>query len=167
MSEAAANAASSIVDEEELYQALILDRARTPRHGAALTCHDAEAVGDNPMCGDRLHLTLRRDATGRIEAAGFEARGCAISLAAADLMVDAITGRSAPEAHEIAAGFERMVRTGTVPDHASFRTLRALAGVHAYRSRMRCALLPWNALAHALPLTDAPKPLAEEHVDGQ
>lgn len=137
-------------DTDSLYQELILERARAPRHGSLLTCFDAEATGDNPMCGDRLTLRLRHDAAGRIAAAGFAARGCAISVASADLMADAVQGLAPADARALAARFEAMVRTGEVPPDDRFATLRALVGVHEYRARMRCATLPWSALEAAL-----------------
>ena len=133
-----------------LYQDLILERSRAPRPGALLECFDAEARGDNPMCGDRVHLQLRHDAAGRIAEAGFAARGCAISLASADLMADGVVGLDAAAARHLAARFTAMVRTGDVPDDPDFADLRALVGVHEYRSRLRCATLPWSALEAAI-----------------
>ena len=137
-------------DTDTLYQDLILERSRSPRHGALLECFDAEAQGDNPMCGDRVHLRLRRGADGRIAAAGFAARGCAISLASADLMADEVIGLDTAAARDLSARFAAMLRTGEVPPDPAFATLRALAGVHEYRSRLRCATLPWSALEAAI-----------------
>ena len=136
--------------DEDLYQALILERARSPRHGSLLACFDAEAEGENAMCGDRLTLRLRHDDGGRIAAAGFKARGCAISVAAADLMADVVEGLDAAAARALAERFTAMVVGGEVPDDPAFGTLRAFAGVHAYRSRRRCATLAWDALEKAL-----------------
>ncbi len=146
--------------EDGLYHALILERARTPRHGTLLACHDAEAEGNNPMCGDRLTLRLRREASGRIGAIGFAARGCAISLASADLMADSVIGLDRDEVNELASRFGSMLSTGQVPDDPAFGPLRALRGVHAYRTRTRCATLPWTALAAALEMS------AKDKVDG-
>ena len=141
-------------DREELYQALILDRARAPRHGTLLACHDAEAEGENPMGGDRLTLRLRHGRAGRIEAAGFLARGCAITLASADLMADSVVGLDRAGAEALAERFGSMLSTGAVPDAPEFETLGALRGVHAYRTRRRCATLPWSALVAALAARD-------------
>ncbi len=138
------------MSDDALYQDLILARSRCPLHGALLECFDAEAHGDNPMCGDRVHLRLRRDGKGRIEEAGFAARGCAISMASADLMAEGVIGLDDAGARALAAGFAAMVSTGVVPDDARFGSLRALAGVHEYRSRLRCATLPWSALEAAI-----------------
>lgn len=134
--------------DDTLYQDLILERARAPRHAGRLACADAEAEGNNPMCGDRLSLQLRLAPDGTIAEAAHTARGCAISLASADLLADAVRGLGPGEARRLAASFTEMVRSGEeVP---SLGDLRALAGVHAFRSRIRCATLAWSALEAAL-----------------
>lgn len=139
-------------DLRDLYQDVILDRGRTPRHGSRLAAYDADARGDNPMCGDRVHVFLRRDNDGRIAETGFEARGCAISVASADLMAEAVAGRSADEVRALTASFRAMVQTGAAPDgaDAALATLAPLTGVHEYPSRVKCAMLPWHAVEAAL-----------------
>jgi nitrogen fixation NifU-like protein len=141
---------SSASSAELMYQELILERARAPVHGAGIIPFDAEAEGNNPMCGDRLTVQVRRDGSGAIEAVGFHAKGCAITVASADLMADAVHGLSEAEARALASDFTLMVQSGTVPDDPRFEQLRALAGVHAFRSRIRCATLPWSALHEAM-----------------
>ncbi len=140
----------TLPDSDRMYQDLILERSRTPRHGAGLASFDAEAEGNNPMCGDRVTVQIRRGASGVLEAVGFVGRGCAITVASADLMADAVSGLSEAEARDLAAKFEAMVRSGTVPADERFAELRALAGVHEFRSRIRCATLPWSALDEAV-----------------
>jgi nitrogen fixation NifU-like protein len=126
----------------EIYQALIMERARTPRHAGKPEIFEAQGQGDNPLCGDRIHLYLAGDEVFH------ESRGCAIMTASADLMADAVAGLSAPQIAGLRAAFEAVVTTGA-PD-PSIGDLNALAGVSEYRSRIRCATLPWAALAAAL-----------------
>ena len=133
----------------DLYQQTILDRGRQPRHGARLATFDAMAEGDNPMCGDRCRVFVRRGPDATVDAVGFEARGCAISIASADLMAEAATGRAPAELRRLATGFEALARTGETAD-ATLDTLRPLSGVHEYPSRVKCATLPWRALLAAL-----------------
>jgi nitrogen fixation NifU-like protein len=138
-------------DLRDLYQEVILDHGRRPRHGQRLAAFDASAKGDNPMCGDRVQVFIRRDANGRIAEAGFEARGCAISIASADLMAEAVTGRTEAEVRGLAEQFRNMARTGEADaNDAAMERLRPLAGVHEYPSRVKCATLPWHALLAAL-----------------
>lgn len=136
-------------DLRDLYQETILDRSRHPRHGKRLAAFDASARGDNPMCGDRCTVFVRRDADRRIAELGFEARGCAISVASADLMADAVAGLDDAGAHALAQDFTRLARTGEADD-PTLEPLLPLAGVHEYPSRVKCATLPWHALLAAL-----------------
>jgi nitrogen fixation protein NifU and related proteins len=133
-----------MTDIAELYQALIMDRSRKPRFAGRLEMFDAEAKGDNPMCGDRVHLFLRWDGTKVMH----ESRGCAIMTASADLMAEAVANKSLKEIQSLHAAFEDMLKTGK-PDPA-LGDLNALSGVSEYRSRIRCATLPWSALSDAL-----------------
>ena len=133
----------------DLYNATIIERGRRPVHMHRLESFDATAKGDNPMCGDRVQVWVKSD-DDIISAVGFEARGCEISRASADLMVEAVAGRDRPGAHALFAEFGEMVRTGACPDCARLAPLRPLASVHEYPSRVKCATLPWHALLAAL-----------------
>ena len=82
----------SFDDLRDLYQEVILDHGRQPRHAQRLAAFDATAKGDNPMCGDRVQVWVKLDAD-TIGQIGFEARGCAISVASADLMAETVQGR--------------------------------------------------------------------------
>jgi nitrogen fixation NifU-like protein len=138
-------------DLRDLYQEVILDHGRRPRHGARLAAFDASAKGDNPMCGDRVQVFVRHDGAGRVAEAGFEARGCAISIASADLMAETVAGRSDAEIRALAEKFRDMARTGAGSDgDDAMERLRPLAGVHEFPSRVKCATLPWHALLAAL-----------------
>ena len=148
MSASAPARAANFDDLRDLYQRVILERGRTPRHGRRLAAFDATASGDNPMCGDRCAVFVRRNPAG-IEEVGFEARGCAISIASADLMAETVVGLSRADANTRAEGLRRLVRVGHTTD-AALAPLQPLAGVHEYPSRIKCAMLPWDALLAAL-----------------
>ena len=145
MSEAAA-----FDDLRDLYQQVILDRGRNPRHQTRLEPFDGAAKGDNPMCGDRVEVRVRMDGD-RVAATGFEARGCAISIASADLMAEVVAGQPVGMVMDLAAQFRAMVQSGVCPECGpELDTLRPLAGVHEFKSRLKCATLPWDALLGAL-----------------
>jgi nitrogen fixation NifU-like protein len=138
-------------DLRDLYQEVILDHGRRPRHGQRLAAFDADAKGDNPMCGDRVHVYLKRDDSGHIADVGFEARGCAISVASADLMAEVLKGRTEQEVRDLFAKFREMARTGEASDTDEvLERLAPLAGVHEFPSRVKCATLPWHAVLAAL-----------------
>jgi nitrogen fixation NifU-like protein len=135
-------------DVHDLYQDVILDRSRNPRHMNRLERFDARAAGDNPMCGDQVEVRLCFGADGRVEDAAFEARGCAISLASADLMAETIRGLKEADIRALADEFRKLAKTGV--GRADLGELRVLAGVAEYPSRVKCATLPWTALVAAL-----------------
>ncbi len=141
-------------DFADLYQEVILDHGRHPRHGKRLEAFDVTAKGDNPMCGDRVQVWVKLD-NGAINNVGFEARGCAISIASADLMAEAAQRASPADTRALFAAFRDMARTGVCPRcaaelEAPLERLMPLSGVHEYPSRVKCATLPWHALIAAL-----------------
>lgn len=131
-------------DSMELYQSLIMERSRHPRFAGKPDAYDAEGQGDNPMCGDRVQVFLRRAET----EVAHVSRGCAIMAASADLMAEAVAGKSAAEVAALRAAFEAVVTSGARDPELG--DLNVLAGVSEYRSRIRCATLPWSALADAM-----------------
>lgn len=72
-----------------LYTEIIQDAYRRPRHRGAIANPTHRYEGENPLCGDTLRVELRVE-NGYIAEAGFEGQGCAISQAAAELLIDAI-----------------------------------------------------------------------------
>ncbi len=135
-------------DVRDLYQDTILRHARAPQHQGRLDAADARAHGDNPLCGDTCEISLRYTPERRVGDVAWDGRGCAISLASADLMAEAARHRSIPEIRELANRFTALVRTGhPQPDLGE---LQAFAGLAEYPARIKCATLAWAALLAAL-----------------
>jgi nitrogen fixation NifU-like protein len=86
---------------EQLYRELILDHYKSPRNHGLLDPADAQAEGQNPLCGDEVTVTVRLDEDDRIEEVGFDGRGCAISQAATSMLTDLVKGRTAQEVAEM------------------------------------------------------------------
>ena len=137
---------------DELYQDLILEHYRRPRHHGALAGADVVQEGINPSCGDELTLYLRATDDEGIEVS-FEGEGCAISQAAASLMSQAVTGGTRHHAAELSAAFQRLVR-GEKPG-LELGDLQVFTGVAKLPARVKCALLPWKTLDEALARLDA------------
>ncbi len=136
---------------EDLYQHLIIERARAPHHAGRLVHIDGEAEGNNPMCGDQVHLMFARGDGDVVQEFAHQTHGCAICIASADLLGDVVLGRHLDEITSTVDAFEEMIRTGVRPTRRSeFDKLAAFAGVHAYRSRHRCATLAWQAARTAI-----------------
>jgi nitrogen fixation NifU-like protein len=136
------------MDLKDLYREVVLDHNRSPRNFGRLEPADAEADGHNPLCGDRLHLTLRLT-DDRLAELRFEGHGCAISVASASLMSEAVKGRSRAEIDRLYDEVHAML-TGRAQPPAHIGKLAALAGVSEFPARVKCASLCWHTLHAAL-----------------
>ncbi len=142
-----------MTDITELYQATIVDHDRAPRNAGALAAPSHAATLDNPLCGDvvTVHARIADDV---IHELVFEARGCALSRAAASIMTTLVRGHTSEAARQLTAVFEQFINAA--PETAiadQLGELRAFAGVRRFRSRRVCALLPFRALMQALDIT--------------
>jgi nitrogen fixation NifU-like protein len=137
------------MDLKELYRDVILDHNRSPRNFGQLDAPDSHAEGHNPLCGDRLTLSLRMDGS-RIEDIRFDGKGCAISTASASLMTEAVKGKDRAAVREL---FDKvhalLTRTDAVAD-PTLGKLAALSGVREFPARVKCASLCWHTLNAAL-----------------
>lgn len=136
---------------DQLYQEVILDHYRAPRHRAdeGLEPHDVHVRHTNPLCGDELDLWIRvRD--DRLEAVAFAGDGCSISMASASAMAEVLDARPLIEVEALGEEFRRMMH-GEEPEHADdLGDSMAFAGVAQFPARVKCALLGWMALRDAL-----------------
>jgi nitrogen fixation protein NifU and related proteins len=134
----------------DLYQQLILDHHRNPRNTGRIV--DATHAGDanNPLCGDRLTLTLRVS-EGRVLEARCDVKGCAICRASGSMLTEAVTGRAVAEIPPLVERFMASVAgTGAGDDAAVLGPLAALSHVRHFPSRARCATLSWETLRRLL-----------------
>ncbi len=132
----------------ELYQQAIKDWAGADHGHGRLDPADAAARTDNPLCGDRVQVTLRLDA-GRITAFAQETRGCLLCRAAASLLAQRAPGMDAAAAAAASTALEELLAEGRDPPPA-WQDLAMFAPARSYRSRHKCALLPFRALRQAL-----------------
>jgi nitrogen fixation NifU-like protein len=88
-----------------MYSAQLLDHFQNPRNAGDVADADATAEIENPVCGDRLRLSLKLNA-GRIAEIRFKAKGCVPSMACASALTELVAGKTVGEA--------RTVRRGTV-----------------------------------------------------
>jgi nitrogen fixation NifU-like protein len=138
------------MDLQDLYRDVIVDHNRNPRNFGKLEPADAHADGHNPLCGDRLTLYVNLDGE-RIREAKFEGAGCAISVASASLLTEAVKGKTTAEVHRL---FEDVHTLLTQHDAnvepAKLGKLAALSGVREFPARVKCASLCWHTLNAAL-----------------
>ena len=139
-------------DLRDLYQELILDHGRRPRNFGPLDGATHDAVGHNPLCGDRITVHLRVDGD-VVTGVSFEGQGCAISQASASLLTEAVKGR---KLGDIASLFRKVTAlvTGRDEDVAheavELGKLEVFEGVRQYPMRVKCATLAWHTLHNAL-----------------
>jgi nitrogen fixation protein NifU and related proteins len=134
---------------DAVYQELILKHYRNPARRGDMDAPDVVITQYNPTCGDDIVLQLRMQ-EGVIEDVKFKGQGCAISQASASMMANLIVGKSFDEAAPVLARFRDMIHGD---DEAArdkvLGDLRALSGVSKLPRRVRCAMLPWDALEEA------------------
>ena len=114
---------------DDMYREIILDHAKHPRHPGVLNPADIDFEDHNPLCGDRLHLTLRVDENDIITDVAWDGDGCAISQATASMLGDEILGKSLSEVKEIAK-----------------EDIFELVGIPLSMNRVKCALLSLKVL---------------------
>lgn len=139
------------MDLKDLYRDVILDHNKHPRNFGRLDPCDTSADGNNPLCGDRLTLTLRLDGD-RVSDIRFDGKGCAISTASASLMTEAVKGKDGASITRLRDLVHQALTAhgdATMPP-AELGKLAALAGVRDYPARVKCASLCWHTLDAAL-----------------
>lgn len=144
------------MDLKDLYRDVIVDHNRSPRNFGRLAAADAQADGYNPLCGDRLTVYVKLDAE-RISEAKFEGSGCAISVASASLLTEAVRGKSKAEVRALFEDVHTLLtKHDAQVDTARLGKLAALSGVREFPARVKCASLCWHTLNAALDNAGAP-----------
>jgi nitrogen fixation protein NifU and related proteins len=144
----------------DLYQQVILERYKKPRNRGKANPIDRYQKGHNPSCGDTIELTLKLSQAGdRIDEVKFEGEGCAIAMASADLMADALRGKTIDEALEMVQRFQSMMR-GEDEFPQDLRKLNVMQGVAQFPVRIKCANLSWHTLKAALETPQGAQPVA-------
>jgi nitrogen fixation NifU-like protein len=86
---------------DDLYRELIIDRYKNPLYRGELNPHDISFEDDNPLCGDHIRIDLRVNEDDIVTEAAFTGRGCAISQASADLLVESVVGKSLEQVKQL------------------------------------------------------------------
>ena len=147
------------MDLKDLYQEIILDHGKNPRNLGKFDNYNKDAKGNNPLCGDNVHVYLRLNENKKVEDIAFEGHGCAISMASASIMTDMVRGKEENEVKEIVTDFLRMIKekdsleTNILKDDEKTK-LMSLSGVKQYPMRVKCATLSWHTLTSALDNSD-------------
>ncbi|TMK27807.1 MAG: SUF system NifU family Fe-S cluster assembly protein [Actinobacteria bacterium] len=137
---------------DQMYREVILDHYKNPRGHGLLENADAQADGENPLCGDEVSIFVAFGEDGdTIDEVKFSGRGCAISQAATSMLMEMVKGRSATE-------------VATLPRDELLDEI----GIPLTPVRLKCALLGLSTLKLALhkakgtPLPDEWAGMADE-----
>jgi len=138
-------------DLRDLYQEVILDHSKSPRNCRRLENADLSADGYNPLCGDKITVFLRTEGE-HVREVTFEGSGCAISMASASMMTQALDGATADEIEQRFQTFQQLVTGKLDFDEAPLQLgkLAVFAGVCKFPVRIKCATLAWHTLRAAL-----------------
>ncbi len=113
-----------------MYSKQVLDHFEHPRNAGVIAEPDAQALIENPACGDTLKLTARV-VDGQIEEIRFQAKGCVASIACGSAMTQLVCGKTIEEAHRLRRE-EIVDAVGGLPQasvHASHLAMDALRAV--------------------------------------
>jgi nitrogen fixation NifU-like protein len=137
---------------DDLYQEVLLEHKKHPRNCGRLQCEHRCAAGHNPLCGDSISVQMAESGD-RVTDIAFEGQGCAICIASASLMTEAVKGRPLAEVRQLIAAMRELLTRESAPDDAQearLGKLAALQGVRRHPSRIKCAMLGWCALDECL-----------------
>jgi nitrogen fixation NifU-like protein len=133
----------------DLYHQAIVEAARSATGHGRLDPADGAATVDNPLCGDRVTMTVRlRD--GRLVALGHEVRGCALCGAAAAVIGARAVGETVARVRDVVRAVDDRLAGTVGPESVGWPELEMFDPVRAYRSRHDCVRLPFQALAESL-----------------
>ena len=134
-------------DLTELYHQLLLDHNKSPRNFRVLPDANRIAQGTNPICGDNYTIYARMDGD-VVQELTFQGSGCAISKASASLLTESLKGKTKAEVKVMFDKVRDLITTGH--SDGDLGKLSALGGVHRFPVRIKCAILPWHAVAAAV-----------------
>ncbi len=137
------------MDLKDLYRDVILDHNKRPRNLGTLAPPAIGAKGHNPLCGDQLTVYVSLD-HGQITDVKFEGSGCAISMASASLMTEAVKGLDTEAFARLHTSIHDVLTRHDAEVPAALGKLAALGGVREYPSRVKCASLAWRTLEAAI-----------------
>jgi nitrogen fixation protein NifU and related proteins len=136
---------------DKLYDDVILDHIHNARNYRKLPDAQREAEAHSRLCGDSITVYVKLDGE-RIEDIAFQCSSCAISMAAASIMTEAVKGKNRAEAQALGQSVTRAIEASddNAPAYAHRDQTAIFAALHAFPARKTCATVAWHALGLAL-----------------
>ena len=119
--------------EHDIYEEHVLDHYEDPYHRGLLDHATHSDEGNNPLCGDVIHIDLKLSDDGKVQEAWFDGDGCVISQASASMLVEQMEGKTLEELKSFSAD-----------------EMLALFGPKLTPNRQKCCLLSWRVLQSAV-----------------
>ena len=135
------------------YHAAIMSAAHRATGRGRLEAPDASAMVDNPLCGDRVTVDIRRAGPGEgdpVLEIGHVVRGCVLCEAAATVIAEAGTGALASDLRAASDRVRDMLEHDGPPPEGKWQKAEMFLPVRPHPSRHDCVLLPFQALLEAL-----------------
>ncbi len=138
-------------DLRNLYQEMIVDHARAPRNFGSMAAATHYSEGHNPLCGDQVRLYVNEQ-EGRIQSLRFNGQGCAICLASASLMTEALEGKTLVAAEQLFEKFHLLVtqKNDSAELEADLGKLIVFKNISEFPVRVKCATLAWHTFKAAV-----------------
>jgi nitrogen fixation NifU-like protein len=115
-----------------LYQENLMDHYHHPRNRGTLAQADFSGGSYNPSCGDAIAMQ-GKIGNGHLSRVMFEGKGCVISQAVASMLTEQVQGKALTEIVAYDVHF-----------------IRSLVGMQLGPTRLKCALLPLEALQEGI-----------------
>jgi len=136
-------------DLSQLYQEVILDHCRHPRHFGKPDIYSHHAQGINPICGDEISLYLQIE-NNILHECQFTGVGCAICISSTSLMCDLLENSTCTNAEKLASDFFSMTQSQETQPFQSLKKCHAFYNIKNYPMRVKCATLAWHTLLAAI-----------------
>ena len=132
----------------DLYSEIIVDYAKLKKYKKRMDDADTVREGVNLSCGDEIKLYVKVQ-DGKIESLSFEGKGCIVSQASTNLMIERVLGEPLENIHEILENVKRMVK-GEEYDKNLLKNVSIMENIRSYPNRVKCFMLAWRTLEDAL-----------------
>ena len=145
-----ATAACSTTEHgNEASQELLAEHSIHPKNHRPMPAATHQAEGHTPICNDRVQVFIQIDSE-QIKDISFLATACPICTASASMMTQLLAGKTKADAQRLYQAFHGLMTHPESTPPADLGDAAALAGVHRFPVRIKCATLPWHAMNAAI-----------------
>ncbi len=137
----------------DVFGEILADHHESPRNWGTLEHPTRVEEGYNPLCGDKISLSLeveKEKGEEHLTHVAYQGEGCSICMASASIMSAMIEGKTTHQIEEMIEGFRQIMQGAPsapgMPLETADEDVVALYGIKRFPVRIKCALLPWTTL---------------------